>query len=112
MTTISDRLRRWSHNLDLNQFLRVDCQQAADELERLQAIVDRLPKTADGVPITPGMVLYDSLDVRFNNPWTVTGFKVDRNGNLACVFGQNGSFDAICSGYYSTRESAEKARQP
>lgn len=28
---------------------------AADELERLWAIVDNLPKTADGVPIVPGM---------------------------------------------------------
>jgi len=31
---------------------------AAKEIKRLQAIVDKLPKTADGVPITPGMNLY------------------------------------------------------
>ena len=30
----------------------------ADEIERLQAIVDRLPKTADGVPIVPGMDVF------------------------------------------------------
>jgi hypothetical protein len=28
------------------------------EIERLRAIVDRLPKTADGVPVTPGMTLW------------------------------------------------------
>ena len=28
------------------------------EIERLQAIVDRLPKTADGVPIVPGMDVF------------------------------------------------------
>ena len=27
---------------------------AADEIERLQAIVDKLPVTADGVPVVPG----------------------------------------------------------
>lgn len=30
----------------------------AREIERLRGIVDRLPKTADGVPIVPGMVVY------------------------------------------------------
>jgi len=28
------------------------------ESDRLAAIVERLPKTADGVPVTPGMVVY------------------------------------------------------
>jgi len=31
---------------------------AADEIERLQAIIDKLPKTADGVPVVPGMTVY------------------------------------------------------
>jgi len=31
---------------------------AVDEIERLRAIVDRLPVTADGVSVTPGMVLW------------------------------------------------------
>ncbi len=30
----------------------------AAELERLRAIVDKLPKAADGVPVVPGMELY------------------------------------------------------
>ena len=40
--------------------LREDClgprlyDEAADEIERLQSLVDRLPKTADGVPVRPG----------------------------------------------------------
>lgn len=33
-------------------------QSAADELDRLHAIVSRLPVTADGVPVVPGMELY------------------------------------------------------
>lgn len=29
------------------------------EIDRLRAIVDRLPTTADGVPVTPGMQVWD-----------------------------------------------------
>ena len=32
--------------------------EAAAELQRLQAIVDKLPRTADGVPVTPLMELW------------------------------------------------------
>lgn len=75
------------------------------EIERLRAIVGRLPKTADGVPITPGAVLYDRC---CGHAFPVTGFNT-RDGVLSCLYGDSG-FDAICSGYYSTREAAEKAR--
>ena len=35
---------------------------AAAEITRLRAIVDKLPKTADGVPITPGMEVWWIVD--------------------------------------------------
>jgi hypothetical protein len=54
------------------------------------------------VPITPGMTIWDSIGVR---PWEVTGVNT-RLGKLSCVYGPNGSFDEICSGYYSTPEAA------
>ena len=31
------------------------------EIDRLRAIVDKLPKTADGVPITPGMDVWEVI---------------------------------------------------
>ncbi len=31
------------------------------KIERLQAIIDKLPKTADGVPVVPGMILFDPV---------------------------------------------------
>jgi len=31
------------------------------EIKRLQAIVDKLPKTSDGVPVVPGMMLWDPV---------------------------------------------------
>lgn len=34
-------------------------QQLLDELEKLRGIVGKLPKTADGVPIVPGMTVYE-----------------------------------------------------
>lgn len=80
---------------------------AHDEIYRLRAIVDRLPKTADGVPIAPGDTLYDRYRALAFN---ITGFNT-RDGMLSCLYGAGG-FDAICSGYYSTREDAEKARNP
>lgn len=73
--------------------------QAAAELTRLQRrvqeleqIVERLPKTADGVPITPGMKLYP----RFNPD------DEQEAGQLWSRFG----FDV----QYSTRAAAEAAR--
>lgn len=35
MSSITERLRRHAKNLDLNQFLRIDCADAADEIDRL-----------------------------------------------------------------------------
>jgi len=46
--------------------------EAADEIERLRAIVDKLPKTADGVPVVPGM------DVWLNSCTELLGSKQDR----------------------------------
>jgi hypothetical protein len=81
---------------------------ACKRIERLQAIVNRLPKTADGVPITLGDDLW-SNDSRGTFEWCVTEIHThDVCGKFhgaPCVFEQYGN----C---YSTREAAEKARKP
>ena len=79
---------------------------AAAEIERLTAIVDRLPKDEADEPIAPGDVLYDGYK---NGAIKVTGFDT-RDGKLTCLIFRKG-WDAICSGYYHDREAAEKARQ-
>jgi hypothetical protein len=92
-------------------------QAAIAELTRLREIVDRLPKTADGVPITPGMRVYCSfvnesvwgsvsrqpegrIKVHYDSPINlITGGKLLTKCSdpwLACVF--------------STREAAEAAQ--
>jgi hypothetical protein len=69
------------------------CREAADELDRLQAIVDQLPKTADGVPIAPGTRVWSEL------AGEVSRVTVNRIG-----------IGGVYHDVYSTREAAEKAR--
>lgn len=58
---------------------------AADELERVGAIVSRLPVTADGVTVVPGMTIYKYMG-RYPNgqpfvaDWTVD--VLDKVGNV------------------------------
>lgn len=90
-----------------------ELREAADEIERLQAIVERLPKTADGMPVVPDvdkvfwpgdvvgsdLVLIDAtiaLDVGLGGYVLYRGYEVfDRNGHAVSV-----------SDSYSTTEAA------
>ena len=66
---------------------------AADEIECLRAIVDKLPKTADGVPVVPG-----------TRVWT------SRAGGEPVWWADAVLVPAIpWSDYWSTREAAEAA---
>ena len=76
--------------------------QAADEIERLRAIVDRLPTTADGVPIVPGMAIYQ-ID---GSPAIVSGY--DWHGDWWEIELEHDRF-LPADECYSTREAAEKA---
>lgn len=59
------------------------------ERDRLAAVVERLPRTADGVPVTPGMLVYSEF------------------GSVALSAGPFGPFDHL----YSTRAAAEAAQK-
>ena len=77
--------------------------EAADEIERLQAMIDRLPTTADHVPIVPGMTIYQSD----GSPVIVSGY--DWHGDWWEIELEHDGFlpsDEV----YSTREAAEKAK--
>lgn len=58
-TDIVERLRHEYHVINHSQFLL----DAAAEIERLRGIVSKLPLTADGVPVVPGMVVYTAYAV-------------------------------------------------
>ncbi|MCP4410897.1 MAG: hypothetical protein GY807_24790 [Gammaproteobacteria bacterium] len=73
------------------------CGWAVREIERLQAIVDKLPKTADGVPMTP------YADYYFPGSVDEIGFYTISNGHSGGLWY---AFDL-----YSTREAAEAASE-
>lgn len=82
-------------------------EQEKSRADRLQAIVDRLPKTADGVPIVPGMKVW--FQRSRNHGWEVTaelvGGYYQSNGDWSCI-----DFDGDGARDYSTREAAEAAK--
>lgn len=68
---------------------------ACDEIERLQAIVAKLPQTADGVPILPGQKVWG----------------IFANKSIEEVEIIRGSQGGMYPGCYSTREAAEAAQK-
>ena len=77
----------------------------ANEVVRLQAIVDQYPKSADGVPIVPGMTLWEHLS---RPPLHVAQLLVRSNDTCRSEWMcDDGEIDeAQC---YSTREAMEAA---
>ena len=73
------------------------------EIERLQAIVDRLPKTADGVPVVP------YVSVVWANPMYF-GHVIPKHVNDDGAIWLCGNGGPPVSQCYSTPEAAEAAR--
>ena len=78
---------------------------AADENDRLQAIVDRLPKTEDLVPIYPGLEVFTTYD---SGPILVEAFHRCYSNRAWLIDTDRGP--RMASECWSTREAAEKAR--
>jgi len=80
------------------------------EIERLEAIVAKLPKTADEVSILPGMVVWVSLICGHAAPFRVDGIEkrmlrsYDSGEIKSLLYYDTDKF-------YSTRETAEVARE-
>lgn len=86
--------------------------EAAAEIERLAAIVDRLPVTADGVRVVPGMDVYWPNRETTTLPSPVAGFSVGNDPRYAHSW-DNEFLDhwvkvSLC---YSTRDAALAARE-
>ena len=81
--------------------------EAADEIERLQATVDWLPKTADGVPIMPGMYLWYAHTSPIDRERCVYGVRcVNVDSRVAHMVGGQ---DTTTHTFYSTQAAAEAA---
>ena len=87
--------------------------EAAVEIEHLSAIVEKLPKTGDNVPVVPGMVVY-----------CLTGCSIDERtiigpyGNFAVLTKEpsgpgwsGGHAHRLTNTIYSTREAALAAKE-
>lgn len=72
------------------------------QLARLQAIVDKLPKTADGVIITPGRTFYEL--------WGTAPAGI-RSLEVADWYDREDDSPVAAAEIYSTREAAEAAKE-
>ena len=87
-------------------------------MRELEAVVERLPKTADGVPVVPGDTVYakrnpsDDTIVEFEvadyEKWTVDAWG---SRNQARAYTEAGGGWVVSRHCYSTPEAAEAARQ-
>jgi hypothetical protein len=77
------------------------------ENAKLRAIVAKLPKTADGVPVVPGMNLWELSTHQY--PMHTEQF-IEEVVSISQPRGFGGSPNAFCR-CYSTREAAEAAKE-
>ena len=77
---------------------------AAVEIERLRAIVDKLPKTEDGVPVVPGLGTWTV----YNSGRVVSGFDT-QDGKLKVLYFSDDGFDKCVWAHYSTPQAAAEA---
>jgi hypothetical protein len=70
------------------------------QLAEAQAIIDKLPKTTDGVPVWPGMVVWYLFR---GIPYSTLALAFTKNGRVMSYAG------GWTEGVYSTREAAEAA---
>ncbi len=99
--------------------LRCQLSQAKAENERLEAIVDKLPKTADGVSVAPGDSVYRQW---WNQPTLIIEYQVvslpeDKKigrprivHRAACIPSYSTGWKLV-SKCYSTRKAAEAAKE-
>ncbi len=94
-------------------FVGSDVRQLISEIERLQAIVDKLPRTADGAPVAPGMDVYfcGMDDPRSMRTETIDSVAWTWKGVWLCWRDSPLKPGRMPSDCYSTREAAEAARK-
>lgn len=114
---------RWQHR-PIEDSLRAQFAAAHKELAELSEVVGKLPKTADGVPVTPGMKVWHCVDHNYGPKGTdqkfpdVNGIDARMSRPYCCG---NKCWDHGCqsdpgsgtkrewSECYSTREAAQSA---
>jgi len=102
-------------NSDIGHYMEQELARVYDQVKQLRAIVDRLPKTADGFPIVPGMTVF----IPHPRPSNLITERevVAPYGKVACLTKEpahNGCCESTTHRQarecYSTREAAEGAK--
>jgi hypothetical protein len=85
---------------------------AERRVKELEAIVANLPKTADGVPIVPGMFLYELKDGKAvaMESMPCCGFDIAANGRVHLFFQVRKDMERDLIGIYSTEAAALAAK--
>jgi len=114
MSGLLERLQDGHADLNGDDYwsaIYADIRDAAAELERLEAIVAKLPVTADGVPVVPGERFWAEVpEGRPRNEYLI--IKSDPIGIDCPRFHRPaGSIAIIHEECYSTRKAAEEARE-
>lgn len=82
---------------------------AADEIDRLQAIVDKFSWTVDGVPVTLGMILWvPGRGVWDDKLWKIKVTAIDSNGYVSTIIGGRPQYWHV-SECFSTCKATEEA---
>ena len=118
MTKLTDwlRLRSGIESADGRYGTAAKLFEAADEIERLTATVDRLPKRADWVGFMPGMKLWTNWPgdrVAMMEVISLDDLTSDWPATVRADFDKRGlasTYRWHVQACYSTREAAEKAR--
>lgn len=78
-----------------------------EEVGKLKAIVDKLHRTVDGVPIVPGMTVHE---LRVGRSWKVRGIVVDDGGEWASLYGTDKGFVRVTlDDLYASRDARDAA---
>lgn len=123
MANFAEQLKKRSNALGIgvtSHFTNALLREAVEEIERLQAIVDQLLKTADGVPITVGMTVFVRAGThgsRIGTGVVTATRRRDCSVRLLVTAGANGeppqhTVERRCpANLYSTEAALEEARK-
>jgi hypothetical protein len=105
MSLLTEQLRAMFPNEPIGDW----GQCAADAIDRLQATIDRLPKDADGNPVTPEDELVSTHYGTIQRPRRVCEIRAGGWRFYGSNWYEQGDAGRLC---YGSTDAAEKARKP
>lgn len=119
VTNLRKQAKLWADTIN-HAYRATLLRKAADRIEILETVIDKLPKTADGVPVVPGMKVYKRWIVDDSKVsgriWTANDDRevewIDEDDQIVFCDGDRYDIQSEnASDYYSTEAGAEAAAQ-